>query len=298
MRYFVASDEDRRLDAVTRRPLRGSFADLSDGVTHYELTGPDGGELAVLVGGLTIPLSYWDGLAARLHQRGLRTLAYSAYGRGYSDRVRGRYDEALFVRQLAELTSTLNLAPPRHVVGTSMGALVAMAYANLHPETVATLTIVGPAGLGARPRAQRLLRNDFLAGFVARRFGRKLLDGHLGHNVRDPGLSAQLVAMVQDAYRHEGSLYAFFQTLQDFPLYERQGLFRRTGNLGLPVLLVWGDDDQVTPITHLDTVRELLHPRQTHVITECGHMAPYERPDDVGDLVASFAIPHPERLEP
>ncbi|MDS0139976.1 MULTISPECIES: alpha/beta fold hydrolase [unclassified Amycolatopsis] len=298
MKYFVATEEDRRLDAATRRTLRGDFVTLSDGVTHYELTGPEGGELAVLVGGITIPLSYWDGLAARLHARGLRTLACSAYGRGYSDRVRGRYDEALFVRQLAELTAALGLPGPHHVVGTSMGALVAMAYANRDPATVATLTIVGPAGLGSRPLPQRLLRNDFLAGFVARRFGRKLLEEHLGHNVRDPALSAQLVAMVRDAYRYEGSLYAFFQTLQDFPLYERQELFRSTGALGLPVLVVWGDDDQVTPITHLGTVHDLLRPRHTHVITECGHMAPFERPDDVGDLLASFAVPHPDRLEP
>ncbi|MBE1496081.1 pimeloyl-ACP methyl ester carboxylesterase [Amycolatopsis lexingtonensis] len=298
MKYFVAADEDRRLDAVTRRTLRGSFITLSDGVTHYELTGPADGELAVLVGGLTIPLSYWDGLAARLHAHGLRTLSYSAYGRGYSDRVRGRYDEALFVRQLAELTTTLDPTRPRHVVGTSMGALVAMAYTNLHPESVTTLTIAGPAGLGERPRPQRLLRNDVLARFVARRFGRKLLEDHLGHNVRDPALSARLVAMVRDAYRYEGSLYAFFQTLQRFPLYDRQDLFRGTGELGLPVLLLWGDDDQVTPITHLDTVHELLRPQQTHVLTECGHMAPYERPDDVGDLLASFAVPHPDRLAP
>lgn len=298
MKYFVASDEDRRLDAATRRTLRGSFVTLSDGVTHYELAGPDGGELVVLVGGLTIPLSYWDGLAARLHARGVRTLAYSAYGRGYSDRVRGRYDEALFVRQLAELTTTLDPTRPRHVVGTSMGALVAMAYTTLYPDAVTTLTIAGPAGLGERPLPQRLLRNDVVAGLVARRFGRNLLEDHLGHNVRDPGLSAQLVAMVRDAYRYEGSLYAFFQTLRDFPLYERQELFRSTGELGLPVLLVWGDEDRVTPITHLDTVHDLLRPRQTHVITECGHMAPYERPDDVGDLLASFAVPHPERLEP
>src|SRR6185369_9867603 len=115
-----------------------------------------------------------------------------------------------------------------------------------------------------------------------------------GHNVRDPARSAELVAMVRDAYRYEGSLYAFFQTLQDFPLYERQELFRRTGTLGIPALLVWGDDDHVTPVTHVDTVVELLHPRQTHVMAQCGHMAPFERPHDVGDLVASFAVPHPD----
>jgi pimeloyl-ACP methyl ester carboxylesterase len=298
MRYFVASDEDRRLDAAARRTLRGSFVALSDGVTHYELAGPEDGALVLLVGGITIPLSYWDRTAERLHARGLRTLACSGYGRGGSDRIDGPYDEALFVRQLAELASALDLTPPWHVAGTSMGALVAMAYANRYPEHTATLAVVGPAGLSARPAAQRLLRNDFVAGFVARRFGRGLLEGHLGHNVRDPGLSAELVAMVRDAYRFEGSLHAFFRTLRDFPLYERQELFRRTGDLGLPALLVWGDEDQVTPITQLDAVRGLLRPQQTHVIPQCGHMAPFERPHDVGDLLASFAVPQSDRLEP
>ena len=192
MRYFVASDEDRRLDAATRRTLRGSYVELSDGVTHYELAGPEDGALVVLVGGITIPLFYWDRAAEQLHAQGLRTLTCSAYGRGGSDRVRRTYDEALFVRQLAELTAALDLTPPWHVVGTSMGALVAMAYANRYPEAAATLTVVGPAGLGQRPLPQRLLRNDFVSGFVARRFGRKLLEGHLGHNVRDPALSVHI----------------------------------------------------------------------------------------------------------
>jgi hypothetical protein len=56
MKYFVAAGEDRRLDAATRGRLRGSYIQLSDGITHYELTGPDGGDVVVLAGGLTILL--------------------------------------------------------------------------------------------------------------------------------------------------------------------------------------------------------------------------------------------------
>jgi pimeloyl-ACP methyl ester carboxylesterase len=113
MKYFVAAGEDRRLDAASRQHLRGDFVKLSDGITHYELRGPEDGEAAVLVGGLTIPLFYWDDVAPRLHRRSLRTLTYSAYGRGYSDRVSTRYDEALFVRQLRELTEALKLPDRR-----------------------------------------------------------------------------------------------------------------------------------------------------------------------------------------
>ena len=289
MKYFVARGEDRRLDAATRGRLRGSYIQLSDGVTHYELAGPVGGDVVVLTGGLTIPLFYWDELAAELHARGLRTLAYSGYGRGYSDRVVARYDEALFVRQLRELIEHLDLPVSCHVVGTSMGALVAMAYMGQHVDSAATLTLVGPAGLSRRPVAQKLLLgNDIAAGVVAKRFGRRFLEQHLGHNVADANRAAALAAMIGDASRYEGSIYAFFETLQHFPLFDRAELYRRTGTLGLPTQLIWGREDHVTPISSLDQVRELLEPSQCHVIDDCGHMAPFERPLVVADQLATF----------
>ena len=288
MKYFVAAGEDRRLDAAARDGLRGSYVQLSDGVTHYELTGPAGGDVVVLAGGLTIPLFYWDELAVELHARGLRTLAYSGYGRGYSDRVVARYDEALFVRQLRELVEHLDL-PAAHVVGTSMGALIAMAYVGRHVGSAATLTLVGPAGLSRRPAAQKLLLgNDIAAGVVAKRFGRRFLEQHLGHNVADPYRAATLAAMIGDAARYEGSIYALFETLQHFPLFDRAELYRRTGTLGLRTQLIWGRQDHVTPISSLDQVRELLRPSQCHVIDDCGHMAPFERPLVVADQLATF----------
>ena len=289
MKYFVAAGEDRRLDANTRRTLRGSYVRLSDGVTHYELSGPDDGDVVVLAGGLTIPLFYWDELAAELHTRGLRTLSYSAYGRGYSDRVVARYDEALFVRQLRELVEHLELPASRHVVGTSMGALIAMAYVGQHVGSAATLTLVGPAGLSRQSVAQKLLLgNDITASIVAKRFGRRLLEQHLGHNVADADRAAALAAMIGDAARYQGSVYALFETLQHFPLFDRAELYRHTGALRLPTQLIWGREDHVTPISSLGRVRELLQPSLCHVIDDCGHMAPLERPLVVADQLANF----------
>jgi pimeloyl-ACP methyl ester carboxylesterase len=288
VRYFVAPGEDRRLDAQSRELLRGQFVQLSDGVTQYELDGPEGGDVVLLLGGLTIPLAYWDGLVPLLHARGLRTLAFSGYGRGYSDRV-GAYSEALFVRQLEELVSALRLTSRQHVVGTSMGALVAMSYARRRRAALGTLTLIGTAGL-AHPaiRPDRALASDGVAQVIARWFGRRILEAHLRHNVRDPQRAIELATMIRDAFRCEGSLHALFDTLQNVPLFARAALFGETGALGIPTMLLWGADDEVTPIVHSGEARALLRPLEWHVIRECGHMAPLERPREVADRVASF----------
>lgn len=295
MKYFVGQGENLLPDERAMRNLRGSFVELSHGVTHYELTGPEDGETVVLTGGLTVPLFYWDGLAEQLHGMGFRTLAFSAYGRGYSQRLTCDYDETLFVGQVEELVDALRL-PPHHVVATSMGAVIAMAYVAGRSD-IKSLTLAGPAGLSAAPASRWLFKSDHAAVFVGKWLGRRILDGHLGHNVRDDASAVALTRMVHDAFRYQGSMYALFSTLQNLPLHGRAELFRSTGRSGIPTMLIWGEDDHVTPIASLDEARTLLQPQQCHVITQCGHMTPLERPDEVAHLVASFSTNPTERLE-
>jgi pimeloyl-ACP methyl ester carboxylesterase len=248
IRYFIARGETTRLDDAARASLRGSFVRLSDGVTHYELTGPNDGELIVLIPGITIPLCYRDRVADRLHGSGFRTLAFSAYGRGYSDRVRATYDDPLFVGQLDQLVDALGLSGPRHVVGTSMGALVAMASVLSDPGSASTLTLIGPAGLSNRPPA--LIRRSgggVLTALLGRYLGRRGLLGHLSHNVANERDAAALREMVTDAYRYKGSMCALFSTVIEFPLTDRRSLYRDIAQHQVPTLLLWGENDQVTP---------------------------------------------------
>jgi pimeloyl-ACP methyl ester carboxylesterase len=290
IRYFIARGETARLDEAARASLRGSYVALADGVTHYELTGPDDGELIVLIPGITIPLFYWDGVADRLHANGFRTLAFSAYGRGYSDRVRATYDESLFVRQLEQLVDTLGLAGPRHIVGTSMGALVAMAGVLSDPGSVRTLTLIGPAGLSNRPPAViRRSGGGALTALLGRYGGRRGLLGHLAHNVADERDAAALRAMVTDAYGYEGSMYALFSTVIEFPLTDRRSLYRDVARHQVPTLLLWGDNDQVTPIASLPEARALLGEHTASaVIPHSGHMAPLEQPAAVAEQLTDF----------
>ncbi|TPQ22705.1 alpha/beta fold hydrolase [Streptomyces sporangiiformans] len=259
-------------------------------MTHYQLAGPDTGPLVLLTPGNTIPLGYWDAIAADLHAHGLRTLAYSAYGRGWSDRVEGPYDQALFLRQLSELLDAVAPRERVHVVGTSMGGLIAMAFATQAGiPTPLSLTLIGPAGLAEQNQPlTRLLAVDPLARLLGRLFGHRFLSSHLGHNVRTGEDTDRLRRLVGEPYRFHGSIYALLSTLRDFPLIGQHDLYRRAGRLPVPKLLLWGKHDQVTPIEQLDTVRDLFPPDDLHVLDHCGHMVPFEDPHGTARLLATF----------
>ena len=288
MDYFVATGETRRLDSRARAGRRGSFAVLSDGTTHYELAGPEDAPVFVFVPGLTIPLDFWDDIVTTIHDRGLRTLTYSAYGRGYSDRVRGRYHRGLFVRQLDDLVRHLDLRDV-HLVASSMGALVALGYAGSADARVASLTLSGPAGLSAERNPIAVLpERGPLLPLIGKYLLRRNLLSHLAHNVQSPADAERLRALVLDGFQFEGSMYALTSTLKHFAFTGQDALFD-TGRLALPpTLLLWGANDAVTPPIGFDRAVELLKPVRSVLIPDCGHMASFEQPQQFTDLLTAF----------
>ena len=104
---FPYLGETKELNEATRANVPGSFVQLSDGYTHYELGGPENGQPVVLVHGFSVPYFIWDPTFAFLAKSGFRVLRYDLFGRGYSDRPKLRYDIDLFCKQLRELLDTL-----------------------------------------------------------------------------------------------------------------------------------------------------------------------------------------------
>ena len=140
-----AMDDDARVNAP------GNFAELSQGVTHFQWHGGVRGPVAVCVHGLTTPGFVWNDIAAELATMGYRVLTYDLYGRGYSDRPEGRQDEAFFVRQMEDLLAHQKVADDITLFGYSMGGVITTAFAAKHPDRIRQLVLVAPAGFGGFP---------------------------------------------------------------------------------------------------------------------------------------------------
>ncbi len=89
--WFYFNTEHIDLDATTRAGFDETFIELPSGVVHYELAGPEDGEMVVLVHGFSVPAYIWDPTFEFLVSAGYRVLRFDLYGRGHSDRPDGEY---------------------------------------------------------------------------------------------------------------------------------------------------------------------------------------------------------------
>jgi pimeloyl-ACP methyl ester carboxylesterase len=148
---FSYRDETRELNELTRREARGSFIQLSDGFTHYELGNPEANESVLLVHGFSVPYFIYDITFEFLTQAGFRVVRYDLYGRGFSDRPDTEYNIDLFVRQLGDLLDVLRITRPVSLVGLSTGGPITAAFTARFPERVNKLVLIDPIGAKALP---------------------------------------------------------------------------------------------------------------------------------------------------
>ena len=76
-----------------------------------------------------------------------RVLTYDLYGRGYSERPRGKQNEAFFTQQFNDLLRHEDITDTISIVGYSMGVAIASAFAATQPERIGQLVLLAPAGM-------------------------------------------------------------------------------------------------------------------------------------------------------
>jgi pimeloyl-ACP methyl ester carboxylesterase len=58
--------------------------------------------------------------------------------------------------------------------------------------------------------------------------------------------------------------------------------------LKMPVLIVWGAEDHITPLSEGETIHKLIPQSQLDVISGCGHLAPNQCASKFGPTVVEF----------
>ena len=269
------------MDAQARADAPGEFAELSNGITHYQFHGLVDGPLVVCVHGLTTPSFVYEGLAKRLVERGHRVLVYDHYGRGYSDRPKGDQDRAFFVSHLEELLEHLNIDTTFDLVGYSMGGWVVTAYAAMHPKMIKRLFLLAPAGMGHELGwTAKLVRDvpiigDWLSMATYAAQHRRGCEVERALDTTVPFV----VDRQQKELQYRGFIPSVLASLRGALANDTKEDHQRIAYHDLDVRAIWGADDVVIPLSAKDQL-EVWNPKvRHHVIDGAGHGVTYTHTD-------------------
>lgn len=241
----------------------------------------------LLLHGLSAEKSHWVRFA-RYFSRNYRVLMLDLPGHGQTGYQSGR-EYSTKVQAFRVLDWLDQLGIERFAVaGNSMGGFIAARIATLAPDRVKALMLVDAAGLQARTHshleeALRSGRNPFLLHSVAE-FDR-LMQMAAVHLPWMPG-NVRVMLARQYFERRERWFDIFCQILRE--VYPVAWLEESVSELTMPVMLIWGEGDQLLDVDMLVHFSELLPEAQVLRLRKTGHMPMVERPGVMARAVRGF----------
>ena len=219
--------------------------------------------------------------------RDYHVLAYDLPAHGWSGAPQRSYEIDGYCRHLDAFLDTFRL-PRAILVGQSLGGWIAASYTVGHAARVTRLVLVGAGGNTFNPAVMQRIRDASMAA-VETPTTERVRDRVALLFSRVVTADEELVACRQAIYSRPGAVDAMRKALVlQTPEIRRRNLFTRWAEIGPPALLVWGRDDQITPLTAGQEIAAAMPGSRLAVLDQCGHWPQFERPDAFHEVVLPF----------
>ncbi|MCX7802338.1 MAG: alpha/beta hydrolase [Meiothermus ruber] len=248
------------------------------------------GPTFLLIHGLGDEADSWRKVFPLLTGQG-RVVAPDLPGFGRSEHPRRAYTLNFFADTLAALLDNLKV-PQAVLVGSSLGAAVALRLAQRRADLVARLVLVGgPPMRGRLNRVQLMflipgqgekLYNSFRSSQEAAY--ESLRPYYASLEALPPEDRQFLRERVWDRVWSDDQRRAYFSTFRWMALESLLGR-ARLGQVKTPTLLVWGEQDAVVPLEAAKALQGSMTNAKLHVIPGCGHLPQQEKPLELARLI-------------
>lgn len=251
--------------------MNESYPLIEEGEFKYMESGPEDGNVILLLHGLLGALSNFEGIISHfskthrvcipvlpIFEMPLRKLGVS----GLVDYV----DRFVEYRNYESVT----------VLGNSLGGHLSQLFALKRPEKISSMILTGSSGLfesamgSSYPKRgdYDYIKNKAESVFYDPAIATKELVDEMYSIVNDRNKAIRVIATAKSAVRHN--------------------LADKLHAIKAPTLLVWGRQDEVTPAFVGEKFHELITDSQLVFVEECGHAPMMEKPEEFNNILDSF----------
>jgi len=162
------------------------------------------------------------------------------------------------------------------LLGNSLGGHVGLIYVLAHPERVKALVLAGSSGL---------YENAF-GGSFPRRENYEFVKERVEYTFYDPNIATP--ELIAEVYKLVNDRHSVIRLLAMAKSAIRHNMKTDLRKIRIPVSLIWGRNDKITPPEVADEFHLLLPDSELHWIDCCGHAPMMEHPQEFNRLLKGF----------
>ncbi len=248
-------------------PKAATFADIEGTRVRYLDTGGEG-EPVVMIHGFASSLETWDAVRPAI-EKNRRIISMDLKGFGWTDRPEGDYSPEAQARLVLGLMTQRGVDRAT-IVAHSWGASVALAVALMSPERVQRMALYDAWVYEAQlPPFFHWSRAPGVGEALFSLYYPERADERMSLAFYDRSLvSEPLVEAVEAALERPGTLAAALAAVRGQRYAQVEGRYRTVKQ---KVLLLWGREDLVTPLSYGERLAHDLPGSRLIVYPTCGH---------------------------
>jgi pimeloyl-ACP methyl ester carboxylesterase len=186
-----------------------------------------------------------------------------------------------YVRKFVEYRGYKNV----HLLGNSLGGHIALLYTLQYPTDVRTLTLTGSSGLF----------ESSLGSTFPKRGDYEFIKERTIHTFYNPELASK--ELIDEVYDIVNDRQKVLQIIATAKSAIRQNLEDKLHTIEQPTLLIWGEEDTVTPPFVGEGFHKLIKNSQLYLVKKCGHAPMMEQPQEFNAYLDAFLNNHTEPEE-
>jgi pimeloyl-ACP methyl ester carboxylesterase len=179
---------------------------------------------------------------------------------------------AKHVQKFLELRDYKNV----HLLGNSLGGHVGLVHVLKHPERIKSLTLTGSSGLF----------ENGMGDSYPKRGDYDYIKKKTEITFYDPAMATE--ELVNEVFEITRNRLKVIKIIALAKSAIRNNLGEELNNIQQPTLLVWGQNDTITPPFVAREFQRLIPNSELHFIDKCGHAPMMEQPQAFNEILHKF----------